>query len=198
MVVSSEETIKDVLVHKQDHFSDRPPSFRNNILTEGRSTLFINDSARFRFKKNHMMRAMKLHGDGLKHLEDITLSLGHGMLRKMEAYAGNAFDPYDLVRLTSGEILMALTYGYSTERDVQIFSKTEENTVRLMQATGKYLMLDIFPFLRHFFGHMQKIYQELINARDSGIRAVRTFTNVRKENKDQTKSKIFIDHFIYL
>ncbi len=85
VVVSSEETIKDVLVHKQDHFSDRPPSFRNNILTEGRRNLFINDSARFRFKKNHMMRAMKLHGDGLKHLEDITLSLGYGMLRKMEA-----------------------------------------------------------------------------------------------------------------
>ncbi len=63
-----------------------------------------------------------------------------------------------------------------------------------------YLMFDMFPFLRHFIGHMQKIYQELINARDSGIRAVRTFTNtcIRKENKDQTKSRIFIDHFIDL
>ncbi len=185
--MSSEQAIRDVLVHKQDHFSDRPPSFRNDILTEGKSTIFINDSPAYRFKKNHMMRAMKLHGDGLKHLEETTLSLGQEMLRKMDAYAGNAFDPLYLVHLTAGAILMALTYGYTNENDVQSFSEIEENCVRLMQPAGFYLLLDIFPFLRYCFSPIKKTHQEFLEARDGVFRIAGSFTNVRR-NKNSVNS----------
>ena len=196
--MSSEETIRDVLFHKQDHFSDRPPSFRNDIATQGHSTAFISDSPRYRFKKNHMMRAMKLHGDGLKHLEETTLSLGLEMLKKMEAYAGNAFAPYDLVRLTTGAIIMTLTYGYSTESDVHGFCEIEENMMRMMKPSGSYLMLDIFPSLRYCSASVQKAYKELLTTRDSFIHTFRSFTNVRKQNKHQHGSKSVIEHFIDL
>ncbi len=197
--MSSEEAIRDVLIHKQDHFSDRPPSLRVQlIMPQDDDVLFGNDSPTRHYKKNHMMRAMKQHGDGLKNLEYMTLKFGREMLATMEKYAGDAFDPFNAIRLCVGSIIMALTYGYSTNNDVNAFIDFEAKGTKMLQPNGLYLLLDVFPWLRCVSPKLRSIHKELWKIGKDCEQLFKLFTDTRKENVKAYDSKIFIDYFLNL
>ncbi len=198
MVVSSEETIRDVLIHKQDHFSDRPRSLRIKVLVQDSTVTFKNPSPTWHYEKNQMMRAMKQHGDGLKKLESMTLIFGMEMLSTMEQYNGDAFDPYKAVRFCVGSIIMALTYGYSTHHDVIAFTDLETKSIRMLQPNGLYLLLDILPWLRFVFPKLGAIYKEMEKYGKDVEELFRVFTDTRKETMKESESKVIIDHFLNL
>ncbi len=197
-MVSSNEAIRDVLIHKQDHFSDRPPSLRADLLGEGHDIIFANDSAKWRYKKKHMMRAMKQHGDGLKHLEAITLKFGQKMLEEIKNHQGNPFEPNDLFRLTVGSIIMALTYGYSTINDVRRCIDLDKRARKLMDPSGLGILLDICPTFRFVLTQLKVWYKELVKLRNDFESTFVPFASTRKQNIDSNGSKIFIDHFLSL
>ncbi len=198
MVVSSEEAIRDVLISKQDHFSDRPPSLRADILFGGRDVILVSNSPSWRYKKNHMMRAMKQHGDGLKQMEYVILTFGREMLSEIEKKGSDAFDSYEMVRLCAGSIIMALTYGYSTHDDVNAFAEMEAKNIKSLEPKELYLLLDIFPSLRHVFPQLKAIYQEVWENGKDMEQLFRLFTDKRKANKKIDEPKVFIDHFLHL
>ncbi len=198
VLVSSDEAIRDVLIHKQDHFSDRPPSVRAELMVQGCDVAFGNDSPAWHYKKNHMKRSMRQYGDGLKKLESLTLTYGLEMIADMEGQSGHAFDPYKMIRLCVGSIIMVLTYGYSTRADVNAFTKLEAEGIRMLQPKGLYLMLDIFPWLRFVFPKLNDIYKEVWKNGKDTEQLFRRFTDKRKENKELHVSNVFIDHFLNL
>ncbi len=91
--MSSEKAIKEVLINKQDHFSDRPPSVRGQLLVGDNDVAFSNDSAMWRYKKKHLLRAIKLHGDTQNQFESLTLTNGLDMLQEMENNDSKNLDP---------------------------------------------------------------------------------------------------------
>ena len=196
--MSSEKAIKDVLITKQDNFSDRPPSFRTEILLQNRAVLFENDSPKWRYKKNHMMRAMKQHGDGLKQLESMTLTFGTEMLKQMEKHGSEAFDPHRMIRLCVGSIIMTLTYGYSTHDDVKAFTELDARNLKTLDPSGLYLLLDLFPWLRFVFPKVRAIYKEVCENGKNMEELFKEFTDKRKEDKRacDSESMVFIDHFL--
>ncbi len=199
LVVSSEEAIRDVLIHKQDQFSDRPPSFRAEVATQNRSIVFGNHcSPTWHYKKKHMMQAMKQHGDGLKHLESMTLAFGKEMLSEIERYGGDALDPSEIIYSCVGSVIMALTYGYSTHHDVKAFADIEKEGIKLMQPNGVYLLLDLFPWLRFVFPKIRAVYREVCMHANDILQTFRLFTNIRKEKMNHYESNVFIDHFLNL
>ncbi len=193
-----EEAIRDVLIHKQEHFSDRPPSLRAELIVPGFNVIFGNSSPAWHYKKKHMMRAIKQHGDGLKKLESLTLTFGMEMLTTIEKHAGEAFDPYKVIRLSVGSIIMALTYGYSTNHDVNAFLDIEAEGIKMVQPHGLYLLLDIFPLLRFVFPKLMSIYKEVWKIGKDSEQLFTLFTNTRKQNMEADESEVFIDHFLNL
>ncbi len=198
VVVSSEEAVREVLIHKQDHFSDRPPSLRAEVLTDGYDVFLANDSAKWRYKKKHLMQAMKQHGDGLKHLESMTLIFGQEMLKEMGKHSSNPFEPNGLFRSTVGSIIMTLTYGYSTQDDVTRSIDLDKRVQKLLNPSGPGMLLDICPPLRFVFPQLKAMYKELVTLKKDMESTFQSFTNIRKQNMDPRNSKIFIDHFLSL
>ncbi len=196
--MSSEEAIKDVLIHKQEHFSDRLSSLRSDLLFGGHDILLANDSPKWYYKKGQVKRAIKQQGEGLKHLEDMAIKCGNEMIAGIKSYGTNCFDPYDMIRLATGSNIMELTYGYSRPNDVWKINDLEKRILWLIQPCGLYLLLDICPLLRYIFPKMKSIYKELQVVRKEISEMCRSFTNVRQNQMNVPNSKIFIDHFIDL
>ncbi len=198
MVVSSNEAIREVLIHKQNDFSDRPPSLRAEMMLEGHDIFFSNNSAKWRYKKKHLMQALKQHGDGLKHLEAMTLKFGHEMLKEMENHQRNPLEPNELFRSTIGSIIMVLTYGYSTTDDVKKCIDLDSRSQALLVPSGPGILLDICPALRFVLPQLKTLFDDVIKFRKDVENTFRTFTSIRKLNMHNSNSQIFIDHFLNL
>ncbi len=199
VVVSSEEAIRDVLIHKQNHFSDRPPSFRTDLMMP-HDIAMADDSPKFRHIKKQMMQAIKQYGDGLQNLEAMTLSFGMEMLQEIECNGSRAFNPYGIFRVTIGSIIKALTYGSSpnTRDDVIRFSEVDQRFAAMMTPSGINILLDICPSLRFFSRKLTTGYNELIEVGNKFEEICGSFMNTRKANREMDTSKVFIDHFIDL
>ncbi len=197
VVVSSEEVIRDVLIHKQDHFSDRPPSVRADLIMGGHGVGFADDSVQWRYKKKHMMRAMKDSG-GIKDLETVTLKFGMEMIQEVELNIGEAFNPYENFRLMIGSIMMALIYGHSTQDDVQRIRKLDNRISAAMRPSGPNELLDICPSLRFLSTELRARYDEAYNIGKSFEKLCGSFIKFRQANRKMHKSKTIIDHFLNL
>ncbi len=197
--MSSDEAIREVLIHKQENFSDRPPSLRADMtLHQHHDVVFGNNTPKCQYIKKNMIRAMKLHGDGLKQLESMVLEFGMEMLAEMEKHCGDAFDPYKIIQLTVGSIIMALTYGYSTHADVNTFANLEFELIKILQPHGLHLLLDIFPWSRFLLPPIRHIHSKALKLGQDIEQTFRQFTNTRKDNINKHEYKVYIDHFLNL
>ncbi len=190
MVVSSEEAIRDVLIHKQDHFSDRPPSLRGDMMIYGKSDVFTKDNEKFRYKKKHMTIALKQYGDGLDNLEKMTLSFGMEMLNEFENYHSNPFDPYEIFRSTIGSIMIALTYGCSNHEDVISYCRVQDRFTAMMAPSGPNVLLDICPSFRFISSSLTAGYNELIEVGNKFEEILGSFVNTRRANRKMNTSKV--------
>ena len=199
VVISSEEAIRDVLIHKKEHFSDRAPSVRTDLMMP-HGIIFADDSPKFRYIKKQMMQALKLYGDGLKNLETATLSFGMDMLQEIENNGSNAFDPYAIFRMSVGSIIKSLTYGPSTSifDDVEKFNEVDERFAAMMMESGPNTLLDMCPSLRFFSSKLTAGYNELIEVGNKFEEICGSFMYMRKANREMDTSKVIIDHFIDL
>ncbi len=143
-----------------------------------------------------MLKSMKKHGAGLKHLESQTLKFGMEMLTEMSKCCGQAFDPFDVIRLALGSIMMTLVYGYSTPTDVKQFAELENHFVRMMKPSGFYLLLDICPLLRFVLPKLKMIHQEFLDVGKNVEQTFRSYTNNRKKTLNSDNSRVIIDHFL--
>ncbi len=195
--MSSEEAVREALIHKTEEFSDRPPSLRGEILFQKHDVAFGNNHPIWNYIKKNMMQAMKLHGRGLQQLESMTLEFGTDMLAEMDRHCGEAFDPCEIIRSTIGSIIMALTYGYSTHADVIRFANLERMFIEMMQPQGLYLLLDTFPWLRFLLPQVRQIHNRALKIRQGIEETFRHFTATRKDKAD-CGSIVYIDHFLNL
>ncbi len=72
------------------HFPDRIQSFKTSLVLD-RITEFgmLNNTVQLRYLKKNMMIALKQHGDGLRHLEEMTIMYIKELLDKIEATGNN-------------------------------------------------------------------------------------------------------------
>ncbi len=198
VVFSSDKAIRDALFKHDRHFSDRPPSFRGFLLTKSQSDVVAKDSARRRYRKKNMLQSMKNHGAGLKHLESRTLMFGMEMLTEMDKYGCCAFDPFQMIRMTLGKIIMDLTYGYNTLDDVKHFAEIEKDVLTMMKPSGFYMLLDICPPLRFIFPKLSIVHKEFLTLGSNIKETFSAYTNNRKKIKlnNNDESSAIIDHFL--
>ncbi len=106
--------------------------------------------------KKELMVAMKQHGNGLKHLEAMTLKYGEEMLHTMEGYIGKAFDPAQILVRTVASIMLTLIYGNTTMEEAEKFIHLQDRANKVFQPNGIYFMLDLLPISRFIIPPSEK------------------------------------------
>ncbi len=144
------------------------------------------------------MAALKQHGDGLKHLEAMTLKYGDQLLKTMEDYDGKAFEPGRFIHVTLAHIMSILIFGHTTEEDALGFIKSEHEIENAMRTSGAFLILDIVPFMRHFVPQIKRIYTEFLNIFTDSTAIYDRYIAERRKLYKHPKVEVFIDHFFNL
>ncbi len=178
--------------------SDRPQSFRSNE-GFGESDIFAsNDTAKWRFMKKQLMLAMKQYGDGLKHVEAMTLKHGQDMLQQMQDYAGAPFDPAQLLIRTMASIMLTLIYGRSLGEDTKNVVSCEEQLNKVFQENGPYMMLEMLPVSRFILPSVKKAFEEFVLEINNAINLYSNLTGERRKSYKHPHVEVLIDHFLKL
>ena len=179
-------------------FSDRILSFRSSEAFPTTEIAFGNDTPRWRFLKKQVIAAVKQHGDGLKHLETMTLKHGNQMIEKIHGYAGKAFDPGRLIDITIAHLMLVLIFGHSTEELALEFRENEYKIETVLRPAGEYLILDIAPVLRYVVPSVKKVYKKFINQIRTSFAQYDRCIEARRKLYKHPKVEVFIDHFLKL
>ncbi len=157
-----------------------------------------NDTLKWRYMKKQVMESLKQHGDGRKHLEDMTLKYGDEMLTKMEDYSGQPFDPQKILVATVASVMLTLIYGHTTEEDAKKFIHCEEQVNKVLQPNSAYLMLDMLPILRFIIPSVKKAFAEFMTVIKNAISLYDGITASRRKLYKHPKVEFVIDHFLKL
>ncbi len=144
------------------------------------------------------MIALKQHGDGLRHLEQMTVVYTQEMLEKMEAYHGAAFEPTPLMKTTLGKLMMMLIYGFASEDGIKTLSELEEKLVEIFDESGPVAILNSFPPLRFLLPSVKRTYHDILDVAHGYQKLGKEFTDRRRAQSGEKDPRIFIDHFLNL
>ncbi len=167
---------------------------------KNKDVAFADDTPKFRYMKKQVMYAVKQYGDGLNHLESMSVRYGTELLEKFEAHGTQAFDPYQLLRTCVASIMMNLAYGKSSKTDVEAILKEDHEMEILLDFAGVNLLLDIFPGLRFILPSMSRLYRDLVKVGNNIQKICNNLTDSRKKmlSIDNPQPKFYIDHFLGL
>ncbi len=148
--------------------------------------------------KKQMMVALKKQGDGLKHLEAMTLNHGAEMLQKMEDYKGKPFDPAETLNMTVASIMLTRIYGRTTEEITKRHVNFEKEALGVLQANGAFLMLDILPILRFIVPAVRNAFAEFMAMIDNFVTLYDKRVVARRRLYKHPQVECFLDHFLKL
>ncbi len=152
----------------------------------------------YRFLKKNMRVALKQHGDGLQHLEEMSTMHIKELLNKMESTGGVAFEPSSMISTTMGNLMTTLTYGFSDEDALKKLQEIEMNWFWMFCEPGPCTMLNLCPPLRFIVPSVKKLFKEFRDLTDAYLNAYKGFTDRRKKDFDEKNPNIYIDHFLNL
>ena len=179
---------------------DKKQSFQTKELVKIIKAIdFIRDGPEYRYLKKHMMIALKQHGDGLQHLNNMTIVHINDLLSKMEEQGSGAFDPKNMIKTTFGKLMMTLTYGFDGEEGLKRIAEVEENrNFDLFTETGPCMILNFCPPLRFFVPFVRNTYNELLEQLNTYKSIFTDLTEKRRKDFDGKNPQVFIDHFLQL
>ena len=88
VVLSSYELIHEALVSRSNDFAGRPENYRAGVMLKFcDDVLFTDFTPKWIYTKKLAMQSLKMYGDGLANLEDISMEVINEMLDGMESQA---------------------------------------------------------------------------------------------------------------
>ena len=142
------------------------PSKRVSVFQEDPYIIFGNDTPKHKFMKKQMMVALKQYGDGLQHLESLTIKYGEELIEKFKTQNHNPFDPRKYVRTCVTAIMLTLTYGNTPKEKIQEMQTGEDEIARFYGPAGIYLIFDLFPRLIGIIPPLYRAYVKMLRAVD--------------------------------
>ena len=88
VVLSSYELIHEALVSRSNDFAGRPENYRAGVMLKFCDDILFTDfTPKWVYTKKLAMQSLKMYGDGLANLEDISMEVINEMLDGMESQA---------------------------------------------------------------------------------------------------------------
>ena len=88
---------------------DPKPTYITNVLLQYANVPeFLKNTPVYRFLKKNMMTSLRLHRDGIAHLEDMTIKHTKELLDKMESEGKEAFDLSPMIGTMMGNVCFTI------------------------------------------------------------------------------------------
>ena len=109
IVVSGYDAIREVLITKSTDFAGRMFNYRLAYFSNFRPELTFEDySEKQMHAKKHVMNTLKMYGEGMQKLEDITMDILDDLIEEFDGLGGNAIDPLYYFRKATMNIMASM------------------------------------------------------------------------------------------
>lgn len=149
VVVQGGELTKEVLVTKSKDFAGRPYSYRFwHISLEGNDVLFTDYSKDWEGLKKTGIKSLKMYGEGLRRLEEVTHEVALEFLEELAQCQGQPVDPYNASTRAIVNVLLTLITGKKTLQNSVDFTNyldILDDVLKSSEQTFMGFLLDKLP-----------------------------------------------------
>ncbi|XP_041052611.1 cytochrome P450 2D26-like [Carcharodon carcharias] len=196
VILNGYETLKEALVMKSEDFADRPvlPVYEDVFKHTGEGIVFARYGPWWREQRKFSLSTLRNFGLGKKSLEMRIVEEAGFLIKEFEDEKGLPFDPHFIVTCATSNIICSIIFGERFEyKDKKFlgFLKTIKESFELEGAFWGQL-LNTFPFLRHFLGPHNKIFEN----QEKTIHFVQKIVTEHKKLWDPNEPRDFIDAFL--
>ena len=165
VVVCDFPGIYEVLITKSADFAGRPTSYMWNISTEGQSGIIFSDAGpKLQGRRKLMHTYLKQYGAGMTRIEEVTMDATSDMIQNLLKKNGEPVNiKAILLRCVSDIIAIMLTGEAFSDEIIEETKHVVYGSSNVVQASLSGVLLNNFPFVRHFGNHAYRCIIERRN-----------------------------------
>ncbi|XP_038669652.1 cytochrome P450 2J6-like [Scyliorhinus canicula] len=196
VILNGYETIKEALVKKSEDFADRPDlaiykDFTRHI---GEGIIFARYGQWWKEQRKFSLLTLRNFGLGKKSLEMRIMEEAGFLNKEFEDEKGRPFDPHFIIACATSNIICSIVFGKRFEYQDQTFLGFLKRLQESFELEGAFWgqLLNTFPFIRHFPGPHNKIFE---NQKKSTL-FVQEIVTEHKKSWDPNEPRDLIDAFL--
>ncbi|XP_078081266.1 cytochrome P450 2J6-like [Mustelus asterias] len=195
VILNGYETLKEALVKKAKDFADRPQLTVYEDLWKniGEGIIFARYGDWWREQRKFSLLTLRNFGVGKKSLEMRIAEEAEFLNKEFENEKGHPFNPQFLITCATSNIICSIVFGerfeYRDERFLDLLHMLEESFELEGAFWGQ--VLNAFPFIRHFPGPHNKIFEN----QKKIVNFVQEIVTEHKKCWDPNEPRDFIDAF---
>jgi len=195
VVLSSAEAIHECFVTKSNEFAGRPQTFRYHYFLHHQPDVVLsNPDEQWYTAKKAMMQGLKMYGDGLQVLEDLTHDILKDFIFAIEDKKGVAFDILEDLHDAVTSIIATLIYGKQLSNDeLRQLVTTDYQVSKVFASNGPGYELDMFPWLRFV---SRKNFEDFKNATLAADKWFNGRVESHKEKYEESRMNGVLDYLI--
>ncbi|XP_038669656.1 cytochrome P450 2J6-like isoform X1 [Scyliorhinus canicula] len=196
VILNGYETLKEALVKKSEDFADRPhlPMYQYMMKTAGDGIAFAKYGQWWKEQRRFAILTLRNFGVGKKSSEMRIVEEAGFLNKELEDQKGLPFDPNFLLTCATSNIICSTVFGerfeYNDKKFLALLHVLEESFLLEGAIWGQ--LLNAFPFIRHFPGPQNKIFEN----HKKGIDFVQEIITEHKKSWDPNEPRDFIDAFL--
>ncbi|XP_060704043.1 cytochrome P450 2D15-like [Hemiscyllium ocellatum] len=196
VILNGYEALNEALVKKSEDFADRPRLAIYEDLSKhmGDGIVFAKYGPWWKEQRRFSLSTLRNFGLGKKSLEMRIVEEAGFLTKEFEKTKGLPFDPHFIVMCAVSNIICSIVFGERFEYQDKSFLGFLEITEESFELeTGVWAeLLNTFPFIRHFPGPHNKIFENQYKA----VEFVREKVMEHKKQWDPNEPRDFIDAFL--
>nr|XP_055045314.1 cytochrome P450 2B4-like isoform X1 [Misgurnus anguillicaudatus] len=161
IMLNTIQITKEALVQNALSFSGRPHVPILDWVTDGYGIVMAQFGHSWRQQRRFALHTLRNFGLGKKTMEERVLEEGQCLIAEMCKAKGAAFDPQHMIQNAVSNMICSIVFGdrfeYNNKNFAYLLKILNENIMLAGSLTGQ--IFNLVPFIKHFPGPHQKIYQ---------------------------------------
>ncbi|XP_051947980.1 cytochrome P450 2B4-like [Xyrauchen texanus] len=194
IVLNTIQITKEALVQNASSFSGRPSVPLIDWITKGYGIIFTSFGHSWRQQRRFALHTLRNFGLGKKSVEERVSEEGCYLVAEMLKAEGKPFDPQHAIHNAVSNIICSIIFGdrfdYNNKRFAYLLKILKNHIIQTGSLIAQ--IFNLFPFIKHFPGPHQKIYQNAEKLKDF----VREALKEHRETLDANSPRDFIDAYL--
>ncbi|KAL7863953.1 hypothetical protein AOLI_G00153730 [Acnodon oligacanthus] len=194
IVLNSLQITKETFVQNGAVYSGRPAMPVTDWITDGFGILVATYGHSWRQQRRFALHTLRNFGLGKKTVEERVAEEAQYLVKEMLKQEGKAFYPIHVIMNTVSNIICSVVFGDRFEYDDKQFAKLLEilnENLRLLASTVGQIF-NLFPFIKHFPGPHQKVWQNANSLKEF----IREAVEDHRKTLDPENLRDFIDAYL--
>uniref|UniRef100_A0A3B1JT71 Cytochrome P450 2B4-like n=1 Tax=Astyanax mexicanus TaxID=7994 RepID=A0A3B1JT71_ASTMX len=163
IVVNSLPMVKETFVQNGGAFAGRSPVPILDFVTNGYGIIMAPYGISWKQQRRFALHTLRNFGLGKRNVEERVAEEAQYLIRELLTHEGKSFCPIHKIMNAVSNIICSIVFGDRFEYDDKRFSKLLEIINENIQLSGAPAtrMVYVVPFIRHFPGPHQKVWQNV-------------------------------------